>query len=326
MPSHEQAAREQKEGRMKAVVYTQYGPPEVLRLTDLPKPTPKDNEVLIKVRTTTVHVGDTRMRSFTVPQGMWLFARLYLGVFRPRRTVLGMELAGDVEAVGKRVTRFKPGDAVFASTSGVNFGGYAEYKCMPEDGILALKPENLTYEEAAAAPTGAFTALRCLRKGNIQPGQRVLIYGASGSVGTYAVQIAKHHFGAEVTGVCSSASLALVKALGADVVMDYTREDFTESGQTYDVIFDAVGKLPPAKGKWALKPTGIYLNVLVDSGRGEKIEELLSVKKLIEEGELRPVIDRCYPLEQIVEAHRYVDQGHKKGHVVITVVHSGNTE
>lgn len=305
---------------MRAIVYTEYGPPEVLHLTDLPKPIPKDNEVLIKVYATTAHVGDTRMRSFTVPPNMWLFARLFLGVFKPRRKVLGMELAGDVEAVGKRVTRFKPGDPVFASTSSVNFGGYAEYKCMPEDGMLAIKPDNLTYEEAAAAPNGMATALRCLRKANIQMGQHVLIYGASGSVGTNAVQIAKHHFGAEVTGVCSSANLELVKSLGADAVVDYTREDFTESGQTYDVIFDTVGKLAPATGKRALKPAGVYLNVIADSGRGEKVEEFLAVKRLIEDGKLRPVIDRCYPLEQMVEAHRYVDQGHKKGNVVIRVV------
>lgn len=310
---------------MKAVVYTQYGTPEVLRLVELPKPTPKDNEVLIKVYATTAHVGDTRMRSFTVPKGMWLFARLFLGIFAPRRKVLGMELAGDVEAVGKNVRRFKPGDPVFASTSSVDFGGYAEYKCMPEDGMLAIKPDDLTYEEAAAAPTGAFTALRCLRKGNIQQGQSVLIYGASGSVGTYAVQIAKHHFGAKVTGVCSSANLGLVKSLGADAVIDYAREDFTENGKTYDVIFDAVGKLEPAQAKKAAQHAGIYLNVLKDSGRGENVEELLFVKRLIEEGKLRPVIDRCYPLEQIVEAHRYVDQGHKKGHVVITVAQNDRT-
>ena len=304
---------------MKAVVYTQYGPPEVLRLTEIPKPTPKDNEVLIKVKATTVHVGDTRMRSFTVPAGMWLFARLFLGVFRPRRQVLGMEVSGDVEAVGKDVTRFKPGDPVFASTASVNFGGYAAYKCMPENGMLAVKPDNLTYEEAAAVPNGANTALRCLRKANIQPGQKVLIYGASGSVGTYAVQIAKRRFLAEVTGVCSGANLELVKSLGADAVIDYTREDFTENGKTYDVIFDAVGKLSPAQAKRASERAGTYLNVLVDSGRGEKLEEFHFVRQLLEEGTLRPVIDRCYPLEQIVEAHRYVDQGHKKGHVVITL-------
>lgn len=309
---------------MKAVIYTQYGPPEVLRFTDIPKPTPKDNEVLIKVHATTVHVGDTRMRSFTVPKGMWLFARLYLGVFSPRRKILGMELAGDIEAIGKDVTRFKRGDAVFASTSSVNFGAYAEYKCMPEDGMLALKPVNLTYEEAAAAPTGAFTALRCLRKANIQPGQKALIYGASGSVGTYSVQLAKHHFGAEVTGVCSGANRELVKSLGADAVVDYTCEDFAERGETYDVVFDAVGKLSPAHGKKALKPAGTYLNVLTDSGRNESTEELRFVKQLFEEGTLHPVIDRCYPLEQIVEAHRYVDRGHKKGHVVITVTHDGH--
>lgn len=308
---------------MKAVIYTQYGPPEVLRFTDLPKPTPKDNEVLIKVHATTVHVGDTRMRSFTVPKGMWLFARLYLGVFSPRRKILGMELAGDIEAIGKDVTRFKRGDAVFASTSSVNFGGYAEYKCMPEDGMLALKPVNLTYEEAAAAPTGAFTALRCLRKAHLQPRQKALIYGASGSVGTYSVQLVKHHFGADVTGVCSGANRELVKSLGADAVVDYTCEDFAERGETYDVVFDAVGKLSLAHGKKALKPAGTYLNVLTDSGRSESTEELRFVKQLFEEGTLHPVIDRCYPLEQIVEAHRYVDRGHKKGHVVITVTHDG---
>lgn len=297
----------------------------MLRLTEIPKPTPKDNEVLIKVYATTAHIGDTRMRSFTVPPNMWLFARLFLGIFRPRRKVLGMEVSGDIEAVGKRVTRFKPGDPVFASTSSVNFGGYAEYKCMPEDGMLAIKPDNLTYEEAAAAPNGMVTALRCLNKANVQPGQQVLIYGASGSVGTNAVQLAKHHFGAVVTGVCSSANLELVKSLGADVVVDYTHENFTERGPIYDVIFDTVGKLSPATGKRALKPTGVYLNVIADSGRGEKKEEFLAVKRLIEDGQLRPVIDRCYPLEQIVEAHRYVDKGHKKGNVVITVAQPNKT-
>ena len=296
---------------MKAAVYEKYGPPEVLHLTEIAKPTPKDNEVLIRVRATTVTIGDSRMRSFTVPRGMWLPARLYLGIRQPKRKILGMELAGDVEAVGNAVTRFKPGDALFASTFAANFGGYAGYKCLPEDGIMTLKPYNLTYEEAAAVPGAGMTALRCLRRANIQRGQTVLIYGASGAVGTNAIQLAKH-FGADVTGVCSTANLEWVQALGADHVIDYTREDIS---QTYDVIFDAVGKMPASHGKKAR----IYLNVHKASNGKESLDDLLFLKELIEAGKLRPVIDRCYPLDQIVEAHRYVDTGHKKGNVVITV-------
>ncbi len=306
---------------MKAVKYTKYGPPEVLRLAEVEKPAPRDREVLVRVHATTVTIGDTIMRSLNMPISGWkrLFARLYLGIRRPKRPILGMELAGDVESVGRKVTRFKPGDPVFASTFAVNFGGYAEYKCLPENGVLALKPANLTYEEAAAVPGAGQTAWECLKKGNIQPGQAVLIYGASGAVGTYAVQLASRHFGADVTGVCSGANLGLVKSLGASRAIDYTREDFTQSGATYDLVFDAVGKLLPAQGKKALKPTGIYINVLTGSAHDEKLETLLLLKELIEAGKLKPVIDRVYPMEQIVEAHRYVEQGHKKGNVAITV-------
>ncbi len=310
---------------MQAIVYTEYGPPEVLRLQEMEKPAPRDREVLVKVHATTVTIGDTIMRSLNLPPipGWQKFmARLILGWRKPKRPILGMELAGEVESVGRKVTRFKPGDPVFASTFAVNFGGHAEYKCLPENGVLALKPANLTYEEAAAIPGAGQTAWQCLKKGKIQPGQKVLIYGASGAVGTYAVQLASRHFGAEVTGVCSGANLELVKSLGASQVIDYTRQDFTQSGATYDVVFDAVGKLLPKQGKKALKPSGIYINVHADSDGGDKLENLLVLKGLVEAGKLKPAIDRVYPLEQIVEAHRYVEQGHKKGNVVITVERS----
>ncbi len=306
---------------MKAIFYTQYGPPEVLQLVDVLKPTPRDHEVLVKVHSTTVTIGDTIMRSLNLPVHGWqkLMGRLILGWHKPRRHILGMELAGEIEAAGRKVTRFKTGDPVFASTFAVNFGGHAEYKCLPENGVLALKPANLTYEEAAAVPGAGQTAWQCLKKGKIQPGQKILIYGASGAVGTNAVQLASRHFGAQVTGVCSTANLELVKSLGADQVIDYTREDFTQSGATYDVVFDAVGKLSSSQGKKGLNKTGIYLNVHTASDGADKIENLLLLKELIEAGKLKPVIDRIYPLEHIVEAHRYVEQGHKKGNVVVMV-------
>jgi NADPH:quinone reductase-like Zn-dependent oxidoreductase len=307
---------------MKAILYTQYGPPEVLQIVDLSKPAPRPNEVLVKVRATTVTIGDCRMRSFTVPPEQWLFARLYLGVFRPRRPVLGMELAGDVEAVGGKVTRFKPGDHVFASTFEADWGGYAEYKCFPENGMLAIKPDNLDYGESAASVGGGGTALRCLRQANLRAGQKVLIYGASGAVGTNAVQLARNLFGCEVTGVCSSANLDLVRPLGATHVLDYTRQDFTQQGTLYDVVFDAVAKFPAAQARKALKHGGIYLNVHRDARptTGQtRLQEILELKELLETGHFKPVIDRVYPFEQIVEAHCYVEQGHKKGNVVITV-------
>lgn len=303
---------------MKGVIYTQYGPPDVLQLQTIAKPTPRDHDVLIKIHATTVTVGDVRMRKFEVPRGQWLPARLYLGFFKPKRATLGMELAGKIEAVGKAVTRFKAGDDVFASTFYANFGGYAEYKCLPEDGVLALKPANITYEEAAAGfATGGLTALLNLRKAKLQRGQTILVYGASGSVGTFAVQLARS-FGADVTGVCSTGNVELVQSLGANRVIDYTQADFAQSGETYDVVFDAVGKLSPEQGKRALKKAGLYLNVNQTSGTFTAAD-LNFLKTLIEAGKLQPVIDRCYSLDQIVEAHRYVETGHKKGNVVITV-------
>jgi len=302
---------------MKAIVATKYGGPEVLQLKEVQKPTPKANEILIKVHATTVTAGDFRMRSFTVPPLFWLPARITLGFTKPKHPIYGMELAGDVEAVGKDATRFAVGDQVFASTLTENFGAYAEYKCLPEEAMVAIKPANITYEEAAALPIGATTALRLLRKGKIQRGQKVLIYGASGSVGTYAIQLAKH-VGAEVTGVCSTANLDMVKSMGADHVIDYTKEDFSSREERYEVIFDTVGKFPKSEYSKVLAPNGTYVTIArLDSK--ESMENLVFIRELIEAGEIEAVIDRCYPIERMVEAHRYVDAGHKRGNVVITV-------
>ena len=315
---------------MKAVICTKYGPPEVLQIMEVEKPFPKDNEVLIKILATTVHIGDTKIRRFEPGLGPvkdFFFKplmRMIVGFTGPRKKILGMELSGEIEAIGKDVTLFKLGDPVFASTE-FRFGTYAQYCCIPENGILAIKPINMTHEEAAPVSNGGITALIHLRKANIQKGQKVLIYGASGSVGTYAVQIAKY-YGAEVTAVCSTSNLELVKALGADKVIDYTQKDFTENGETYDVIYDAVGKIKSSKRKKSLSKSGQYLNVLTMSGNIKlNIKDLYTLKDLCEAGKLRTVIDRRYSMEEIVEAHRYVDKGHKKGNVVITIEHNGKT-
>jgi len=336
---------------MKAIVYTEYGPPEVLQLKEVERPTPKDNEVLIRVYATPVTFGDIKARNFTFsPREFWFplllypIARMQLGFRKPKKKIQGSNLAGEIEAVGKDVKRFREGDQVFGYL-GPSMGANAEYVCMPEDGVLAIKPSNMTFEEAAAVPFNAMTALVFIRdKGNIQSGERVLINGASGGIGQYAVQLAKY-CGAEVTGVCSTTKLEFVKSLGADHAIDYTKEDFTKSGQTYDVIFDTARVTSFLRCKTSLNHNGRYLLAVFKTRElvqmlwtsmtgGKKVicafapsrtEDLNEIKELIEAGKLKAVIDRRYPLEQIVEAHRYVESGHKKGNVVITVEHSSKT-
>jgi len=302
---------------MKAMVCTKYGSADVLVLREVEKPTPKNNEVLVRIYATTVTSGDVRVRSFRCPLLYWLPMRLIIGVTRPRNAILGVEFAGEVEAVGTQVKRFKKGDQVYA-LNGMRFGAYAEYICIPEHGNIALKPKNVTYDEAAAIPFGGTTALHFFRKANVKPGHKMLIYGASGSVGTSAIQLAKV-IGAEVTAVCSSANFELVKSLGADHVIDYMKEDFTKRETRYDVIFDAVGKSSRVICKKALKSGGAFITVDGQGVAKVLTEDLIYLASLTEAGKLQAVIDRRYPLEQIPDAHRYVDQGHKKGNVIITV-------
>lgn len=329
---------------MKAVVYERYGSPDVLHLTEIEKPTPKDNEILIKVYARSVGYGDlvarnfrsTTPRKFNMPGPLWLLARLTFGLRKPRIRILGSDLAGEVEAVGKAVTRFKVGDQVYGYL-GSNFGANAEYVCMRENGSVAHKPASMSYEEAATVPYGAMMALNLLKKANIRPGQKVLINGASGSIGSYALQLARH-YGAEVTGVCGTQRVEMVKTLGADHVIDYTQEDFTQNGQQYDVIFDVLGKCPFRRAQNSLTENGLILYAsfklphllhmlrtarsrgkkVICAFSGEGFEHLDALRELIEAGAIRTVVDRTFPLEQTAEAHRYAESGQRKGHVVIT--------
>ncbi|MCP5102947.1 MAG: NAD(P)-dependent alcohol dehydrogenase, partial [bacterium] len=333
-------------------ILTKYGPPEVLEPKEIEKPVPGDNEILIRITATPVNFGDLLTRNFrkisprkfSMPFLFWLFARLALGFRKPKIKILGSEFAGEIESVGNDVKQFKIGDPVFGYR-GMSMGANAEYLCMPEDGTVALKPAGMTDEEAACVPYGALTALVLLRKVNIRSGQKVLINGASGSIGSAAVQLAAAHFGADVTGVCGTPRLEYVKTLGAEKVIDYTKEDFTQNGETYDLIFDILGKSSFSRCKGSLKENGRYLlasfkmkqlfQMLWTKIRGGKrvicalapdnAENLNFIKELVEAGKIKPVIDKRFPLEKTAGAHRYIEEGHKKGSIIITLEHSNKT-
>ena len=328
---------------MKAVIWTKYGPPDCLQLGEVEKPVPEENEILVKIHATTVTAGDCELRRLALPLGLSFPMRLYAGFLKPQRiTILGQELAGEVEEVGRLVKSYSKGDQVFGTT-GFRFGAYAEYICLPAEpndaqGALAVKPTNLTYEQAAAVPTAGFEALHYIREANIRPGKKVMIVGAGGSIGTFSVQLARH-FGAEVTGVDSTEKLEMLRSIGANHVIDYTQEDYTKNGEFYDLIIDVVGKRSVSRRLKLLKPDGVYFlayaglsNVVLSmwvsltshkklkiESASQKKEDLLFLKELIEVGKVKTVIDRCYPLEQMAEAHRYAETGHKKGNIAITV-------
>ncbi|MHA2227205.1 MAG: NAD(P)-dependent alcohol dehydrogenase [Candidatus Hodarchaeales archaeon] len=333
--------------KMRAIIYTEYGPPEVLKLAEVDKPIPKDNEVLIRIYATTLGYADLVARNFknispgkfAMPLLFWIFAKIAFGIRKPRNKILGSEFSGVIESVGKNVTLWKVGNEIFGSSSR-HMKAYAEYLVMPEDGILSLKPSNMTFEEAAVVPYGSIMALTLLRKANVQPGQKILINGASGTIGAAIVSLAKFHYSAEVTGVCGTPRLEFVKSLGADKVIDYTTTDFTESGETYDIVFGGLGQSPYSKVKHSLKQDGRYILTSFKMRQlgqmirtklfgnqkvlcvllPEKGEDLREAKELIEAGKIKAVIDKRFPFEQMAAAHNYVESGQKKGHIVIQVV------
>jgi NADPH:quinone reductase-like Zn-dependent oxidoreductase len=304
---------------MKAIITTKYGPPEVLEIREVDKPNPKKDEVLIKVKAIAVTSGDCRMRAFKIPKWYyWIPMRLSLGIYKPRKPIQGLWLAGEIEEIGNAVTTFKMGQLVYGRTVDLKFGANAEYICLPENAIMGLKPKNLTFEEAVSIPFGGITALHFLRKANIKNCDKILVYGASGSVGSSAVQLA-NYFGAEVTAVCGTENIEWVKKLAAQKTIDYKKENLTDCKELFDIVFDAVGYINRSIARKILKPNGQFVSVITSGHADDGVKELHYLTELAEKGHLKPVVDKCYPFDQIVEAHKYVDKGHKKGNVVITV-------